>query len=146
MAILLFLTFVYGDMADPQVSIFCVTNVNDYLGIVAEILSAVIGLAVPLALTVIQMIQSRNQTSRLINDFINERVYRTQLLLLLLNIGVIVITSLFNWTMLWIPSVILFAISMFYLVKFVFLIHRYIRDIQFIITAKYIDEIDDFFA
>ena len=144
---MIFSLFVYADIIDDSIKWFEVsaTSLDSYMSVTAEILSAIIGLAIPIALNVIQMIQSKNKTTRLTKDFISEHVYKAQIVLLISNIAVIVLLALFNWPYIWIFCLALFVASMIYLVLFVKLIHRYVADLETYLAEKYHNGIENYF-
>lgn len=144
---LIFSLFVYADIVDDKIKWFelAANSLDSYMSVTAEILSAIIGLAIPIALNVVQMIQSKNKTTKLTRDFISEHVYKAQIVLLLANITVIVLMALFNWPYMWIFCVALFIASMIYLVLFIRLIHRYVADLETYLAEKYHEEIESYF-
>ena len=144
--ILIILLFIYGDYVDDSVSWFTVTaQFDSYLSITAEIMSALIGLAIPLALTVIKMVQSRSKTTKLTSLFVSEPIYRAQLVLFLFNITAVVLLSLFQWPYFWIVCLLLFIISMIFLVLFVRLIHKYSANLETYLIERYDNDVSDYF-
>lgn len=146
MSTMIIALFAYGDYVDNSVSWFKIDDMDTYLSVTAEILSAILGLAIPLALNVVQMIQSRSKTTRLTKDFISEHVYKAQIVLLLFNITAAVLLSLFDWNWFWIPCIILFVASMIYLVRFILLIHEYVANLETYLASRYNQEIDKYFG
>jgi hypothetical protein len=141
----IFSIFVYADIIDDRVSWFKSCSLETYLSITAEVLSAVLGLAIPLALTVIQIIQTRMKTTKLTRVFISEHVYWMQIILLFLNIAVMALVALTNIPYFWIFCVFVFFASMVCLVRFILLVHRYVADLETHLAEKFDKDIDRFF-
>lgn len=137
--------FVYADIIDDRISWFKYSELETYLSITAEILSAVLGLAIPLALTVVQMIQTRMKTTKLTRVFISEHVYWMQMILLFLNIGMIALLALTDIPYVWIFCVFVFFASMVYLIRFILLVHRYVADLETYLAEKFDRDIERFF-
>jgi hypothetical protein len=146
MLMLLFLLVVYADYEVQEVRWFPLTDdFGTFLSITAEILSAIIGLAIPLALNVIQMIQTRGRTTKLTSLFISEPIYRAQVVLFLLNITASITLALLNWPYVWIMCLLLFVCSMVFLYLFIRLIHKYSADLEAYLLVRYGSDVHDYF-
>lgn len=136
--ILIFVLFAYGDFTSSVPIIFKLQeSIQTYLSITGGIISAIIGLAIPISLNVIQMIQAKYRTSRLTKEFVKEPIYRIQIWAISLNVAVIVMASLFNIQYLWVVCVVLFTFSFATFLFFIRMILRYVTDLDVHLAEKY---------
>jgi len=142
---MIFLFSLYGDIVDSSVRWFDINGMGTYLEVTGGILSAILGLAIPLALSVIQMNQAKGKNTRLTADFISERVYRVQIVLLILNIGVVCFASVSAWKQRWFICIPLFIVSMYCFWRFIILVHRYIANIEEIYVERKKNHVREFF-
>lgn len=121
-------------------------ELSTYFEATAGIISAIIGLAIPISLNVIQMIQAKYRTPRLTKDFVEEPIYRAQLVLIFLNVGLIVAGTLVESGVVLMLSIIIFAITIVCFILFIFMINKYASNLEVHLGKKYRKSLKDYFA
>jgi len=137
---------IYGDLSNDEPKYFKLTMALDtYLSITGGIIATVIGLAIPISLSVIQMIQVKYKTPKLTKAFITEPLYVAQIVLLLLNIFLIVFVALFSIKYMWIVCLVIFSGTIICFSFFLRMIHKYVSDLEGYLGKKYKNKMIDYF-
>ncbi len=122
------------------------SDLNTYIQITSEIISAILGLAIPISLTVIEMIQSRFETPKLTKSFVSESLYIVQIVLLFVNVALLVSYSFFDIPRTFaVVSIVVFAITMILFYYFIRLIHQYVTQLEKVMSSKYENKLIKYF-
>jgi len=129
-------------------NIFFTMEINpNYLSISAGFISVLLGIAIPVSLTVITNIDNKYNQTEIIKEFVQERIYEAQYFFLFANVALLAATTFFDIKNMAIYAALLgfFGVSIILFGLFIRLIHKYTAHLADHLRKKYLKEIDAYF-